>query len=514
MFLVSQRGGLAISSTKMCAYLAILCCLTLCVVQVCQTRGQVNDTSQWTGFYSVTGSTSATSIVQCADGGYAIVGLNYTTSYNDPNSGDIPGSIWLIRLDSLGQTQWTKIIPGEVATSSLGKVSLIATGDGGFAVAASSWSKRTDAAGGPHYWLTKLDGTGSVQFSKVYGPSDNVEYVHSVIQTSDGGFALVGEIHMGWIKGWIVKVDSSGMLQWNSTYAEWNGILRGIAQSSDGGYIACGLKNEGDDHGWLVKVDASGVMQWEKTYFSNVATFKSVVLSADGGYAIGGFLEGTFDTSGLIMNTNSFALLAKTDAAGNLLWAKAYNGSYTNNVVQADGKVLISPVNSNLTMWNQTYNEGDTAGTWTTTMKAYSLIRTTDGGYALVGELATTRRDPSWGLGGPFAASDYWLVKTDSAGSMQWNHAYGFIQGDVAKSVIQTADGGYALIGNSVSNVWLVKTDNSGATKETAQPSPSSAVLSPSPSIPEFSFAGLVACLVVVTVVVAEISRRKMADKH
>ncbi|MFX0062334.1 MAG: hypothetical protein ACFFC7_09125 [Candidatus Hermodarchaeota archaeon] len=89
--------------------------------------------------------------------------------------------------------------------------------------------------------------------------------------------------------------------------------------------------------------------------------------------------------------------------------------------------------------------------------RTLALIQTTDGGYALAGGTS------SYGAGG----SDFWLVKTDSQGIPQWNQTYGGVRNDYAEALIQTTDGGYALAGRTGSfgagrsDFWLVKTDGS-----------------------------------------------------
>lgn len=78
-----------------------------------------------------------------------------------------------------------------------------------------------------------------------------------------------------------------------------------------------------------------------------------------------------------------------------------------------------------------------------------------DGGYALAG------RTDSFGVG----STDCWLVKTDSAGNMEWNRTYGGTEHDWAYSVVETVDGGYAIAGPTLSfgagsyDCWLVKTE-------------------------------------------------------
>src|SRR4030042_3672876 len=87
------------------------------------------------------------------------------------------------------------------------------------------------------------------------------------------------------------------------------------------------------------------------------------------------------------------------------------------------------------------------------------MIQTSDSGYALVGSTAS------------LGISTVLFVKTDVAGNMQWNRTYGRQQqpnGDLAQSVIQTSDGGYAFAGASwnkalgAHDLFIVKTDAGG----------------------------------------------------
>jgi len=101
--------------------------------------------------------------------------------------------------------------------------------------------------------------------------------------------------------------------------------------------------------------------------------------------------------------------------------------------------------------WSKTYGGtgSDTSG---------NVILTVDGGYAMAGYTNSS------GAGG----NDYWLVKTDSFGNVQWNKTYGGAGDDRSYNVIQTVDGGYLIPGYTRSfgagalDGWLVKTDASG----------------------------------------------------
>ena len=89
---------------------------------------------------------------------------------------------------------------------------------------------------------------------------------------------------------------------------------------------------------------------------------------------------------------------------------------------------------------------------------ARSVVQTSDGGYLLAGDTM------SLGAGD----LDFWLVKVDSAGNHEWNKTYGGPRPDVAHAITQTTDGGYALAGFTESfgaagqDLWLVKTDIAG----------------------------------------------------
>jgi hypothetical protein len=105
------------------------------------------------------------------------------------------------------------------------------------------------------------------------------------------------------------------------------------------------------------------------------------------------------------------------------------------------------------TKWSKTYGKD------TFNEAAYSIIQAIDGGYVLTGFTENYSIMDAW---------DFWLVKTDANGNMEWNQTYGCISHDTAKSIIQTSDGGYALIGYTASvgagetDAWLVKTDSTG----------------------------------------------------
>ena len=87
-----------------------------------------------------------------------------------------------------------------------------------------------------------------------------------------------------------------------------------------------------------------------------------------------------------------------------------------------------------------------------------SMVQTSDGGYVLAGNTK------SKGAGD----ADFWGVKLDSNGSKTWDYTFGGSDYDSAESIVQTSDGGYVLAGNTKNNsaggndLWVIKLDSNG----------------------------------------------------
>jgi hypothetical protein len=342
---------------------------------------------------------------------------------------------------------------------------VVQTSDGGYALAGRT---NSSGAGNLDFLLVKTDSAGNMQWNKTYGGTYD-DNAGSVIQTDDDGYALAGYTYSfgaGSGDAWLVKTDAVGNMLWSRTYGGANNdrALQ-VVDTSDGGYALAG-DTVGDF--WLVKTDASGIAQWSQTYGGTEYDHASaVVQTIDGGYALTGF------TYSYGVGSADF-LLVKTDSAGNMQWNKTYGGIYDDasfHVVKTgdggyalagwtysfnDGTVahawLVKTDSAGNMQWNQTYGKSNQYDA------AFSVVQTNDGGYALAGETNTSRPEQF----------DFLLIKTDSAGNIQWNKTYGGAGDNWAWSVVQTTDRGYALAGWTNSSgagehdFWLVKTDSEG----------------------------------------------------
>jgi hypothetical protein len=105
--------------------------------------------------------------------------------------------------------------------------------------------------------------------------------------------------------------------------------------------------------------------------------------------------------------------------------------------------------------------------------ECYHAIQTSDGGYALIG------RSLSFGAGN----FDAWLLKTDASGNKMWEKTFGDSYIDEAYFIRQTSDGGYIIGGMTTSfgdagEGWLIKTDENGNTEWSQGYHPSNGTIS------------------------------------
>jgi hypothetical protein len=344
--------------------------------------------------------------------------------------------------------------------------SVIETLDGGYALAGYTESF---VSGDDDFWLVKTDEFGNMEWNKTYGSGRGRDRAFSVVETLDGGYALAGftqqpDSDMHYTDAWFVKTDASGNVEWNKTYgAEFHEIVRSLVATSDGGYALAGYTlsfGAGNFDFWLVKTDRFGVVEWNQTYGgSGYEMAYTLVETSDGGYALAGDVGGT-------------VWMVKTDNFGNMEWNNTYGSGYCNSLVEAsDGGYALA---------GYTYSFGAGEGNfWLVKTDAYgnvewkqtyapdsdwtgSLVETFDGGYVILGNTNSS------GAGD----EDFWLVKADVDGNIEWKKIYGGTGWDHGNSVVETSDGKYVVAGSTTSfgvgsqDLWLVKTDGCVGTSE------------------------------------------------
>lgn len=149
-----------------------------------------------------------------------------------------------------------------------------------------------------------------------------------------------------------------------------------------------------------------GEVDWVKTFGgSNEDNALSVVQATDGGYVVVGYTQSNDGDITDKTTTDSDFWLLKLTQSGEISWSKTYGG--------------------------------------TNDERAEKIITTSDGGYAIVGYNRSNDGDVSENAG----LQDYWIIKVDASGEIQWEKSFGFGGIDRAFSVIQTSDNGYFITG-------------------------------------------------------------------
>jgi hypothetical protein len=254
-----------------------------------------------------------------------------------------------------------------------------------------------------------------------------------------------------------VEADSS---MWSQTYGG-TGFEEAYAlvEISDGGYAIAGYSGVNNCDFWLFKTDEFGYMEWNKTYGGTLWDYaESLISTSDGGYAIVG------STHSVSQSICDDVWLVKTDEFGNEEWNRTYGGPYWDGaysiIATSDGGYALAGYTGfsgrgNVDWWLVKIDEIGNME-WNTTWagdtdhdRARALIETSDGGYAITGSI------------GPFAHNrfDLWLVKTDAYGKMEWNKT---CEDALGNSLVATSDGGYVIAGEKGGDFWLIKTDELG----------------------------------------------------
>ena len=283
--------------------------------------------------------------------------------------------------------EWQKSLGG---TESEAANSIQQTNDGGYIVAGLSYSNNNDVTGNhgdSDYWIVKLDSTGIVMWQKSLGGTKE-DIANSIIQTIDGGFIVAGwtdsndsdiTLNRGHNDCWVVKLNSTGIIEWQKTLGGTNSDrATSIQQTSNGGYIVAGWTGSsdgdvtgylGDEDYWIVKLDSTGVIVWQKSLGGNsIDEANSIIQTNDGGFVVAGWTG-----SNVTGHPGSFdCWIVKLDSTGNIKWQKPLGGTFPDY--------------------------------------ANSIQQTIDGGYVIAGNSSSSDGDANVNHGW----SDYWIVKLGS----------------------------------------------------------------------------------------------------
>jgi hypothetical protein len=397
---------------------------------------------EWQKALGGTSNEQANSVQPTPDGGYIVSG--YTTSSDGDVTGYHGGSslcgsfgqyycpnndAWIMKLDATGAVVWQKAMGGTGIDSAQ---SILPTSDGGYIMVGNAKSNNGDLSGinlGGEAWIVKLDATGTIVWQKLlagYGPSGSGNArAYSIQSTPDGGYYVAGMITPYYTNRWVAKINSSGSIQWQNSYAGTSyDYLFSIQTTADNGYITAGQTNSnipgqagtvigyhGNGDAYVGKVGMFDTdIHWEKALGgTSTDQANSIQSTSDGGYIMAGY---TYSTDGDVTGNHGGqdAWVVKLSATGDLVWQKTLGGT---------GSDL-----------------------------ANSIQSTSDGGYLVAGSTSSNNGDVTVNHGG----SDAWIVKLDATGSPLWQKTIGGTNSDNATSIQLASDGGYIVGGYTSSN--------------------------------------------------------------
>jgi radical SAM protein with 4Fe4S-binding SPASM domain len=158
--------------------------------------------------------------------------------------------------------------------------------------ARNGWNEHTDA------FLLKVNSNGTLAWNKIYN-STYESYVYSVVATSDGGYALAGNLYNYDTDNnnmYLIKTNANGIYQWNQTYGNTDSdYAYAVIQAKDGSYVLAGYTSSSITRSYdalLVKAYANGTQEWRQTIGGSAAErARAVVATPDGGYVLAGYIN-------------------------------------------------------------------------------------------------------------------------------------------------------------------------------------------------------------------------------
>ena len=241
-------------------------------------------------------------------------------------------------------------------------------------------------------------------------------------------------------------------------------------QTDDGDYIVIGSGNF-EETGYdicLTKVEYSfediGYTEWERSLGGKgVDSGTALDVTQDGGFVITGFIE--------VPNVGRRLAIIKTLSNGDIVWENYFGNTISlgNSIKQtrdggfiavgqkgapSDGELyLVKTFPNGELEWEKTHRFPNSRGN-----RGTSVVQSSDGGYVVTGYFHPNNTQ----------FPDLLLIKFNPDGSKAWEQVFGGTFDELGRSVVETADGGYMIVGTkgvqSTHDTWvyILKTDNRG----------------------------------------------------
>ena len=294
----------------------------------------------------------AVGVVQANDGNYVILGSTSSIDGDITDKTTTDADYWVLKVDTEGAILWSKTYGGSATDKATGITKTTDGGYILSGHSRSNDGDVGGNEGFHDYWLVKIDSQGGIQWETNFGFSGS-DQAYKVIQTSDGGYFATGFLDVTASGGqgndgrnpehgvgeyWGIKMNANGEKIWRRYFGGTNNDRSyDVVQTSDGGFLMIGASESNDfditdDKGsydyWVVKVSAGGDKVWTKSYGgSEIDVAYSVTRASDGNYImVGDSRSSDKDVSGALGNADMW-IVKFNPANGNIIWEKNLGGS-------------------------------------------------------------------------------------------------------------------------------------------------------------------------------------------
>jgi len=306
---------------------------TITQYDFCLAKMNLYGDTLWTKIYAGNGNDGANRLYEDINGSIQTIGSTYSF-------GSGSADIYLLKLNSVGDTLWTKAIGNPYYNIGINSLKL---SDGNFMILALTDSI---GVGLNDCGLIKIDSSGNILWNKFYDGGGAEGSLTGIAPMTDGGFVLSGSTKSygaGDYDTYVIRTDSLGNIIWAKTYGGSLGEGgASITKCADGVVVANATNGfgQGGYDIYVVKLDFNGNIMWAKTYGTTIDEFASKIKqTSDNGFIIGGFYG--------VVTGDRGEMLMKIDSLGNFQWAKSYGSSTCNDdltdlIIVNDGGFLIS----------------------------------------------------------------------------------------------------------------------------------------------------------------------------
>ncbi|HLP11750.1 MAG TPA: hypothetical protein VK177_07415 [Flavobacteriales bacterium] len=379
---------------------------------------------EWSKCYGTLQNDHFRAVASTLDSGFIAVGDSDTSLSMD---------VLVVKTDANGNQEWLQVL-GDVSSAPVYPnlelaYGVISTYDSCYVIVGEQKLRDSTLTILPsNVWIAKLDANGNTLWIKSYGGSSG-EYATCVIESKYGGYyiggrteSVDGDINNPSFPGqfWLIKIDVNGNMEWNKKLGGtgFDDGLRSILENQDGTLMLLGAStssdfdisaNYGESDYVLLKVDSTGTVLWNKHYGGSQTDYPNkLIASGDGGFVLAGItVSNDFDVAGgTHLGTQDF-FVVKVDSIGTIAWKKVYGGNWNEDLPHVD--------------------------------------KTNDGGFVIAGSTSSTDIISNKGH------TDFWIIKTNNTGNIQWHNNYGGSDGDDLFSLISTIDGGFLMVGSTAS---------------------------------------------------------------